>query len=179
MITYQDIIHSTALVSVPWIESDSDLQYKSYGGYHTGIDLAASEVYSCTSGVVTQVGTDSSGMHELTIQYDATVSLRYMNLKNVSVRVNAIIHKGDYIGAANKFVHFEYISINKEDSKWPVRIGTVTYFKHDPDLLFTGKVLLNSNDWSKIQVVNTYYDTPYDIDANMQSEFEAENRGGH
>lgn len=177
MISYQDITHGTTQVLVPWIESTADAQYKSYGGYHTGIDLKADEVYSCESGVVTQVGTDSSGMYELTVQYDAAVSLRYMHLKHVSVRAGAILHKGDFVGTADKYVHFEYISVNAEGSKWPVRVGKVTYFKHNPELLFSGQVLLNSNDWSAIQVVTTYYNTPYEIDSGMQSEFEDNNRG--
>lgn len=175
--TYQDITHiADTCILVPWIDNPYDKQYKPYG-YHTGVDLKCTNVYSGVSGVVIQTGIDSSGMYELTIQYDAITSLRYMHLKHVSTHTGAILQAGDHIGVADKYVHFEYISTQQETSKWPVRVGAVTYFKHNPELLLTQNSILNSNDWSSIHVINTYYKTPYDLNNAMTAEFESDNRG--
>ena len=117
-------------VRLPWIGSDKHKLYKEHG-FHTGIDLYAYGVYSLCNGVVTSVGND--GKHyAVTVQYNAFASLRYLHLKEPSVDAGQIVQQGFSIGTADKYVHFEYVTREKGDSNWPVRIGTETYYKHDP-----------------------------------------------
>lgn len=132
------ITDSNKGIKLPWIGDDTDTLFKEHG-YHTGLDLYANQVYSFTSGVVTSIGKDKSH-YAVTVQYDAQTSLRYLHLKTVSIGAGQIVQQGFNIGIADKYVHFEYVTKNKEDSLWPVRIGTETYYKHNPLDIIGGEI---------------------------------------
>lgn len=127
---FHQITFSDREIKLPWIGSKKHELYKEFG-FHTGIDLYADGVYSFCYGVVTNVGTDGDH-YAVTVQYNAFASLRYLHLKSVSVKAGEIIQQGFNLGTADKYVHFEYVTKDKGDSIWPVRIGTETYYKHDP-----------------------------------------------
>lgn len=117
-------------IRLPWIGNNKHELYKEYG-FHSGIDLYADIVYSLSSGVVTNVGSDDK-YYAVTVQYNAFASLRYLHLESIFVKSGQIVQQGFSIGIADKYVHFEYVTKEKRDSNWPVRIGTETYYKHDP-----------------------------------------------
>lgn len=125
-------------VQLPFIDSDKHPLYKKYK-YHTGIDITASHVYSYASGVVISIGS-SEDLYAVTVQYDSRISLRYLHLKSVCVSIGDILYPNMKIGTADQYVHFEYVSVSKDNSIWPVRIGTMTYYKHDPELVLNGSV---------------------------------------
>ena len=128
--TFYQINLSDSEIRLPWIGSEKHELYKKHG-FHTGIDLYADNVYSLCSGVVTNVGSDGK-YYAVTVQYDGNISLRYLHLRSVSVKAGQTVQQGFSIGVADKYVHFEYVTRTKGDSIWPVRIGTETYYKHDP-----------------------------------------------
>ena len=105
--------------------------------YHTGIDITANEVYSICQGIVIDVGKNSDG-YAVTVQNNQNECVRYMHLKKSDVKVDEYIYIGTFIGLADKFVHFEYITDSQSKPVWPVRINKLTYYKKDPTEVLTG-----------------------------------------
>lgn len=137
-IFFAKVTDSNNGIKLPWIGDKIDTLFKKHG-YHTGLDLYANQVYSFASGVVTSIGKNKS-YYAVTIQYDAQTSLRYLHLKTVSIGAGQIVQQGFNIGTADTYVHFEYITKDKKDSLWPVRIGTETYYKHNPLNIIGGEI---------------------------------------
>lgn len=161
-------------VQLPFIGSTKHTLYKKHG-YHTGMDIKSSDVFSFASGVVIAIGKDN-GSYAVTVQYDCKISLRYMHLKAICISLGAVLYRGDKIGTADKHVHFEYITTDKEESIWPVRIGTMTYYKHNPELILSGSVRLNANDWSEVTIApDGYEEVP--LTESMKLEFDCDSRG--
>lgn len=169
-LSYCDITKSASNIIAPYIDSEKHSWYKQYGGYHTGVDIEGLEIYSYQSGVVTQIGKLSDMLYAIVIQYTASTSLRYANMSSVCVKQGDVIRKGQLIGIAKKFVHFEYLTKDKGTSIWPVRVGGLTYFKQNPEGLLDGSIQLNANDWSQIKVANTT-SIPYELRDAQISEF--------
>ena len=130
----QKIVSDYGGVRRPWIGDTSNPLYKQYK-FNTGIDVCGTNVYSYSNGVVLAVGKDK-GKYAVTVQYDVFSVLRYTNLKDVSVRAGDMIQVGYKIGAAHNYVHFEYAT--KDQSNWPVRVGTETYYKQNPIRMLGG-----------------------------------------
>lgn len=127
---FDNIVSEYCGIRRPWIGSTNDPLY-SKCGYNTGIDIFGKSVYAFASGVVLAVGKDPDGYYAVSVQYDVYSCLRYTHLDSVSVTDGDSIQQGFYIGDAHKYLHFEYA--NKNTSMWPVRIGTETYYKQNPD----------------------------------------------
>lgn len=161
--TFYQINLSDREMRLPWIGSEKHELYKEHG-FHTGIDLYAENVYSLCSGVVTHVGTDGNH-YAVTVQYDGEISLRYLHLKSISVVAGQTVQQGFGIGVADKYVHLEYATKTKGDSIWSVRIGTQTYYKHNP---------LEIN---MVSITDAMYDTS-DIVEVITDETQAEFRNG-
>lgn len=139
---YSRITGESAIATAPWIDNESDLWYAQYGGYHSGIDITAETVYSYASGVVLQVGADEQ-FKAITIQYSSNIILRYLHMDNVLVKPGQVVYSGQEIGTAHKYVHFEYASRVQGTSMWPVRIGAITYYKQNPELVIDGIISCN------------------------------------
>lgn len=129
-IFFAKITDSNKGIKLPWICDASDILFNEHG-YHTGLDLYTNQVYSFASGIVISIGKNKSH-YAVTVQYDAHASLRYLHLSTVSIGVGQVVQQGFNLGMADRYVHFEYITKNRDDSLWPVRIGTETYYKHNP-----------------------------------------------
>ena len=142
-----------------WIADSKSVEYTQNGGYHTGVDIEASEVYSICAGVCTYVGKSLEERNVVVIQYDHNTSFRYCNLDKIYIRKGQIINTDEYIGSAHKFVHFEVL--NPENSTWCVRVGNRQYYKHDPI-----KYLTDSN--ISLRVDNYQYNH---ISPDIQTEF--------
>lgn len=126
----------------PYIESKENSHYNAYGGLHDGVDIEAKSVHSICQGVVLLIGQNKfDNLYEITIQYDANICLRYCNLDMVYVSAGDAVIDGTMVGNAYRFVHFEYINRTQAMSPWPVHIGPVTYYKHDPEQ-FADKLLI-------------------------------------
>lgn len=172
-----EITQSDADIIVPFIDNKKHPWYQTYGGFHTGVDITCESVYAYRSGVVTQIGTSFDNRYSVVVQYTAKVSLRYDNLSSVFVTEGKVIRQGQYIGIAKQFVHFEYLTSEKGNSKWPVRVGKLTYFKQNPEQLFDGTVILNANDWSQITIADTA-PRPVTLTEPQKLEFDVDGSGG-
>lgn len=138
------ITKGDAVITVPWIIDTKSEWYKSYGGYHTGLDILATEVYSMHSGTVIQVGKDENDTYAVTLQYSGSIITRYKNLKTVYVKAGDYLYEGGFIGTSEESVHFEYAT--RDEGTYLVRIDTETYYKHNPEVLFNGTVTLKSTE---------------------------------
>ena len=102
---------------------------------YTGTDITADNVYSYASGTVIAVSKEDLLHYCVTVQYDVFNILRYNNLRSVNVGAGETVENGNLIGKADKFLRFEYATKEQGSSKWPVRVGTQTYWKQDPERL--------------------------------------------
>lgn len=108
-------------------------EWSVYGNpIYTGVDITADSVYSYSSGIVLAIGKDSTNTYCITVQYDVFNVFRYGHLKSVSIGAGAVIQEGTLLGKADRFVRFEYATKEQNSSKWPVRVGTETYWKQNP-----------------------------------------------
>lgn len=126
------ITKSNAKIVRSWIVDKNSTAFKNHGGYHTGIDLQCTTVYSVCYGVVIELGMHDEGYYFVTVQYDKDNCVRYMHLKSESVTLGSLVAKDDEIGEANKYVHFEYLTSKEGQPSLPVRIDTVTFYKQNP-----------------------------------------------
>ena len=109
--------------------SKSNPLYKEYGGYHTGVDISGSNIYSLYDGTIALIGDDAKG-HSVIIQTGSSLCICYRNLHTLSdIRAGMTISAGTYIGAVQHYVHVE--ALTQAKSLWPVRIGVSTWYKQD------------------------------------------------
>lgn len=102
---------------------------------YTGTDITADNVFSYASGTVLTASKEDLLHYCVTVQYDVFNILRYCNLKSLNVGAGDVVQNGSLIGSADKFLRFEYATKEQGSSKWPVRVGTQTYWKQDPERL--------------------------------------------
>lgn len=141
---------------------------------HTGVDIELTQVCSVCRGVVIDIGQDlyESG-YSIIIQYDVNQCVRYGHIKQVSVVVGQVIETHQVIGIANKFVHFEYLHTQvPSNDMFPVRVGTVTYYKYNPTgLVVNADVLLPDTNRTEIDIVQNWTAIPKPtLSDNMYSE---------
>lgn len=133
---FDNIVSNYCGIRRPWIGSTDDPLYTQYK-FNTGIDIFGEDVYAYASGVVVAVGKDADNLYAVSVQYSVNSILRYCHLKYSAVSVGDVVQQGFFIGEAHKYVHFEYA--NNITSMWPVRIGTETYYKQNPDTITYAK----------------------------------------
>lgn len=139
IIEFSTLTNSTLSILYPYIDNTKNEWYNIYGGYHTGVDILSKEVYSIVDGVVLQIGKTHT-TYSVTIQYDSDIVFRYNSLNSINVVEGQIINQSELVGQCDKFCRFEYASRERSGSIWPVRIGEITYYKHDPEPILDGKI---------------------------------------
>lgn len=173
-IDYRNITDLDFKIVCPWIDGSHRNLYQRYRTLHTGVDITANRVYAYSQGVVVGIGMYDD-TYSVTVQFDAENIFRYCHLKSVDVSVNDIIQAGDLIGLAKKHLHFEWAR-KEATSKFSVWVGEITYYKQDPERLFSGEIVLKANDWSRVTENEYGYNDGYDLTPAMSDEFEVDNR---
>lgn len=98
--------------------------------YHTSIDVYGESGYNLLAGIVIGVSTGIEKV-AVTIRISSDYCMRYGNLKNVKAVVGDAVQTHAKLGDSyNGYVSFEYCTTIR--SKFVVRAGDNTYFKHDP-----------------------------------------------
>lgn len=162
------------------MSKDSEL-YRLYRGYHTGIDLSGSSVFSMYDGVVVQIGNSTKG-RSVIVRTGSSFCVVYSNLSEVSdIQAGQDITSGYRIGSVKSHVHVEYLTLS--ESIWPVRIGRTTWYKNDVSCLIYGSPLVsnveNSRLFSSLNI-NEMSDYPSGIDTEVSQESDyilSNNRG--
>lgn len=103
-----------------------------------GCEYYDDKATSIVSGKVLFIG-KTDRYYIVTIQCNSSECVRYGHLLSVDVKLNDEVTEGKVIGQADKFVLFEYCTVAKGDSKFPVRIYSKTYFKQNPMNLLDSK----------------------------------------
>ena len=107
--------------------------------YHQGEGVNLDEVYSLTEGLVISVS-DYRGIYAVTVQCNHQECIRYCNLKDTPLKIDDKINAEDFIGnTAEHYVHIEYCTTTQDDSIWTVRVGGISYYKHDPEKVVSGE----------------------------------------
>lgn len=145
---------------------------------HTGVDVYGSNIYSICEGVVIQLSQACNKTYALTIQYSSKQCVRYSNLSSVDVTSGQIIEMGQLLGQCKKFVHFEYLTTSVDNIQvFTVRIGTQTYYKHDPQCIIDGSILLSGSGLTNVKIINDLNDVQIvPITEDIEKEFTG-NRG--
>lgn len=168
------ITKSDSTLLKPWIESVNSKDYKIYKCLHSGVDISGKSAYSICYGVIIEIGKSTDG-YSVSIQYDVSACIRYCYLKSIAVSIGSTVSDGQLIGTASKSIHLEYITTTKKSSIWPVRIGQVTYYKHNPTDILNSGVPVSSYQFY-LQLPHHQEISFSDISYEMFSEF-SNNRG--
>ena len=84
------------------------------------------------------------GIEEITksyvinIQYNAEIVIQYWGIITKYIDLGDTVESSQMIGECKEFIHVAYLSTTQAESHWPVRVGSVTYYTHDPELYITG-----------------------------------------
>lgn len=139
------------------LDKSSEL-YRVYKEFHTGVDIEGSDIYSAYDGTVVLIGEDNVGQSVI-IQTGSSFCICYKELDAVFVRAGDQLSQGTRIGHVKKYVHIELLQ--HKTNNWPVRIGSATWYKVDPQPIFD-RTLNYANDTSfwRLGIKEIpYYDT--------------------
>ena len=158
----------------------SSTYYVNSSDIHTGVDIEhKGSVFNMCEGVVLFIG-KSFNMDGITIvvQYSTTQCVRYSNLSYCYVRIGQPIKRGIRLGECNGNIHFEYLTTHVSSVPECIRIGSVSYYRHDPQCIIDGSVLLSDSGIDSLTIV-TKDDKVPDIEMTqaMNDEFNINNRG--
>lgn len=167
----------------PFIESESDPNFRKFGSLSSGVDLEAEQVFAALFGVVLQVGeySDYPGKYCMTIQYDNFTCVRYGNLKTVMFQEGDPIQYADHIGDADGYVHVELCTRYKDNNRWPVYIQGVTWYKKDPMPFVDDTVGFPDEEEMPTYLViddHDFVDTDIDYPEEMLKELMGDGKGG-
>lgn len=158
------ITHQDSEVLKQCVMSDKDPLFKIYGEYHTGVDLSARNIFSLYDGTVVSIG-DSSKGHSVIIQTGMSfcISYRWLTITS-SISAGETVCAGQEIGRVDKYIHVEVLT--KSQSKWPVRIGRVQWYKTDPMNVIQGNTYIESEAGAQYYSEMNIIEIPEYVDEN-------------
>lgn len=149
---YSPITKGSIKIITPYIDDEKSENYRKYKQLCSGVDIAGSDVFSLCPGTVV-ILMYKNYKYTVTIRYDDSHYVTYSELIDCEVKLNSFVDEGQRVGACKSLLHFEYA--NSTESRWPVRIGKVDAYKHDPTDLLTGyKDIFQSQSNTDIQGSN-------------------------
>lgn len=157
------ITDSDAKVLKQCVLDKQDPLYKKYGGFHTGVDLIATTVFSLTPGKIIHVGSDGSHK-KIIVALDDFNWCIYGNLRLTSVSIGDTVFPKSYVGYADRYVHFEYC--NSTQSLWPVHVLKWTLYKQDPMVIIETPQKFGALSSFKVKV-DSFWENHFDTDVDM------------
>lgn len=154
----------------PCVMSKDDEDYKKLGKFHTGLDIAAMNVFTMYRGRVVYIGSEQSG-RTVVVQTGSSFCVCYKRLQTVNVQLNDLLEATCYVGSVDKYVHVEVYL--KDISTWPVRLGQETWYKADANLLIYGGLQTLYEYAYKQDYTSDWYD-PVDDEAMSEMTDNAE-----
>lgn len=125
---------------------------------HTSIDIKATEVHNIIKGQVVDILENhwkGNTTYIVTIKVSDDLYIRYLNLSDSPVSMFDAFESGIKIGTADKWVGVEYCT--RVHSRYPVLIGSVKIYKHDPSDFMLRDILPNILVYTyDIAVANTF-----------------------
>ena len=154
-ISYSPITFGNMKIIKPWI--DLKINTKFSPRLHPAVSICTKKVYSYSDGVILYTGVDHRARYVVIVQYDESTCFRYSNLRSVEVESGQIISECEYLGEADNFLEFEYLSVYSNlpialdilESyegylKWAIHVCGITLYKHNPELLFDDIIKLHT-----------------------------------
>lgn len=159
------ITNTDAQVIKKCVLSDESQLYKTYGGYHTGVDLRATSIYSQFDGLVIWIGHVDT-FYNIVVQSGSSTCLNYAHVSECSVTKGQSVNAGTKLGTCAKYVHVELLTVDQ--SNFPFRVGGVTWYKHDvtPMLYYGYDSLGTLNQFSNMHITETSEETA-DLDPTV------------
>lgn len=103
-----------------------------------GTRISGEHVFSAYSGSVVLLQKVSQ-YYTVIIQTTSSFCIMYSNLVELdNIELNQFVSQGQYIGQCRDSVFVEYLTRSK--SPWPVRVGSQTWYKSDPESALSGEV---------------------------------------
>lgn len=94
-------------------------------------------VYNVAHGQIVYIGVEN-GRAVVNVKCNPSEVLRYGNLKELNCQQSYFADIGAQLGIADRYVEFEYCTLWKGKSNYPVRINSWTYYKQDPTEILEG-----------------------------------------
>lgn len=137
----------------------NDPAYKHIHKYCPGLDLSGTIAYTIYPGMVVYIGEGDYGKTVI-VQTGDAFCVSFGHLSSVLVSQNSVLGTIYSVGTCDKYLHLELLTRN--ESKWPVRVGSETWYKDDPYKLLDG-------------AMEPYYHKSFNISSQVSdSEDEAE-----
>ena len=125
---------------------------------HTSIDIKTTEVYNIIKSQVVDIlenNWNGKTTYIVTMKVSDDLYIRYTNLSDSPVSVSDAFDSGIKLGTADKWVGVEYCT--KVHSRYPVLIGSVKIYKHDPSDFILRDILPNILVYTyDVAVANTF-----------------------
>lgn len=115
--------------------------------------LACENVYNVAHGQIVYIGAQNSRAF-VNIKCNPSEVLRYGNLKELNCQNNYYADIGAQLGVADGYVIFEYCTLWKGQSNFPVRINNWTYYKQDPTDILEGRYTVRRDGAQEVGFVN-------------------------
>ena len=112
-----------------------------------GTEIYADKVYSPCKGIVIQEIKDSN-FWSITVQYSEHIALRFSHMKDLDVRPGEVIETLRLLGHADKYVHFEYLTIEDPGLGRMVTFPpNLVFYKHDPRLVLDHNIIFDETGY--------------------------------
>lgn len=103
--------------------------------------ILCENVYNIAYGQIVYIGV-TNGRAVVNVKCNPSEVVRYGNLKELNCDRNYYADIGAQIGQADDYVEFEYCTLWRGNSNYPVRINNTTYYKQDPTDILEGRYTL-------------------------------------
>lgn len=115
--------------------------------------LLCENVYNVAHGQIVFIGTQD-GRAFVNVKCNPSEVLRYGNLKELTCEKSYFANIGAQLGVADDYVIFEYCTLWKGQSNFPVRINNWTYYKQDPTDILEGRYTVRRDGAQEVGFVN-------------------------
>lgn len=121
---------------------------------HTSIDIKATEVHNIIKSQVVDIlenNWNGKTTYIVTMKVSDDLYIRYLNLSDSPVSISDAFDVGIKLGTADTWVGVEYCT--RVYSRYPVLIGNVKIYKHDPSDFMLRDIMPNISVYTFDQIV--------------------------
>lgn len=118
-------------------DSTTVIENKNTVAKYNSARLKCENVYNVAHGQIVYIGTEN-GRAFVNVKCNPSEVLRYGNLKELTCMKGYFAEVGAQLGVADGEVIFEYCTLWKGASNYPVHINNWTYYKQDPTEILEG-----------------------------------------
>lgn len=125
----ESVKESRDVIKERWNDSSSP--------FTSGLVIYGHHCYNICPGKIIACGKQSDG-YAVSVLVNDTQLVRYTRLHTCDVENGQTLSVNDYIGSSKTSFMLEYCT--STESRWPVRICNLTFYKHNPEDIITDKL---------------------------------------